>query len=51
MEVSGSKITELFIFLYVEDNATKFFDKGLCFLLVFLGNCDCEKIHLKFVKP
>ena len=41
----------IYFFLYVEDNATTFFDKGLCFLFVFLGNYDCEKIHLNFVKP
>ena len=51
MEVSESKITEL-VFLYVEDNATIFFDKGLCCLVCFLRKLWVwEKIHLKFVKP
>ena len=36
VDVSKSKITEVFIFLYVEDDATIFFEKGLCCLVCFL---------------
>ena len=51
VEVSESKITVLFIFLYVEDNAT-FFWQGIVLPVCFLRKLwFWEKIHLKFVKP
>ena len=49
MEVSESKITELF-FLYVEDNATIFFDKGLCCLVCFLSKLSLGENPLKVCK-
>ena len=53
MEVSESKITELFIyFLYVQDNVIIFFDRALCCLVCFLRKLSVrEKTHLKFEKP
>ena len=42
----------LFFFLHVENNATMFFDKGLCYLVFFLRKVRVrEKIDVKFVKP
>ena len=44
VNVSESKITELSIFLYVEDNATIFFLTRDCAAwFVFLENCEFEK--------
>ena len=52
LEVSESKITKLFIYLYVEDNATIFYNRGLCCLVCFLRKLwVLEKIPLKLVKP
>ena len=44
MEVSESKITELFIYsLYVQGNAIIFFDRGCVAWFVFLANCQSER--------
>ena len=43
MEVSESKITESFIFLYVEDNATIFLTRDFVAWFVFLENCEFER--------
>ena len=44
VEVSESKVTKLFIYLYVEDHATIFFLTGDCVALFFLiENCEFER--------
>ena len=43
VEISESTITELFIFLYVEDNATIFFWQGIVFPGLFSFFCEFER--------